>query len=109
MGSSDGKYSMSTSTLGDQTVRDNTLTDAEAIDTVIRTACAAGEAWRALGAADFSWQGLLPRRAGYLEGNPPGWVHALLGTHPTAMERIGQALAFRRSLEGAAAQPRAGS
>ena len=29
--------------------------------------------------------------------DPPGWVHALLGTHPTAMERIGQSLAFRRS------------
>ncbi|HET9737688.1 MAG TPA: M48 family metallopeptidase [Solirubrobacteraceae bacterium] len=41
--------------------------------------------------------------------DPPGWVHALLGTHPTAMERIGQALAFRRSLEGAAAPLRAGS
>jgi STE24 endopeptidase len=26
---------------------------------------------------------------------PPGWVHFLLGTHPTAMERIGQALAVR--------------
>src|SRR5918997_1326285 len=26
---------------------------------------------------------------------PPGWVHFLLGTHPTAMERIGQALALR--------------
>jgi STE24 endopeptidase len=41
--------------------------------------------------------------------DPPGWVHALLGTHPTAMERIGQSLAFRRSQEGAAAAPRAGS
>jgi STE24 endopeptidase len=26
---------------------------------------------------------------------PPEWVHFLLGTHPTAMERIGQALAIR--------------
>jgi STE24 endopeptidase len=40
---------------------------------------------------------------------PPGWVHALLGTHPTAVERIGQALAFSRSREGAAAAPREGS
>ena len=41
--------------------------------------------------------------------DPPGWVHALLGTHPTAMQRIGQSLAFRRSQEGAAAAPPAGS
>jgi STE24 endopeptidase len=41
--------------------------------------------------------------------DPPGWVHALLGTHPTAVERIGQALAFSRSSEAAAAAPRAGS
>jgi STE24 endopeptidase len=41
--------------------------------------------------------------------DPPGWVHALLGTHPTAVERIGQALAFRDSREGVAAGPRAGS
>jgi STE24 endopeptidase len=40
---------------------------------------------------------------------PPGWVHALLGTHPTAVERIGQALAFSRSREGVAAVPREGS
>ena len=40
---------------------------------------------------------------------PPGWVHALLGTHPTSVERIGQALAFSRSPEGAAAGPREGS
>ena len=41
--------------------------------------------------------------------DPPGWVHALLGTHPTAIERIGQALAFRDSRAGAAAGPPAGS
>jgi STE24 endopeptidase len=41
--------------------------------------------------------------------DPPGWVHALLGTHPTAVERIGQALAFSRSREGVAAAPREGS
>jgi STE24 endopeptidase len=41
--------------------------------------------------------------------DPPGWVHALLGTHPTAVERIGQALAFSRSSEAAAAEPPGGS
>jgi STE24 endopeptidase len=41
--------------------------------------------------------------------DPPGWVHALLGTHPTSIERIGQALAFSRSQEDAAAAPREGS
>jgi len=41
--------------------------------------------------------------------DPPGWAHALLGTHPTSIERIGQALAFSRSREGAAAAPREGS
>ncbi len=41
--------------------------------------------------------------------DPPGWVHALLGTHPTSIERIGQALAFSRSRAGAAAAPREGS
>jgi STE24 endopeptidase len=30
--------------------------------------------------------------------DPPDWVTFLLGTHPTAMERIGQALAFERRL-----------
>jgi STE24 endopeptidase len=40
---------------------------------------------------------------------PPGWVHALLGTHPTAVERIGQALAFSRPSEAAAAAPPGGS
>jgi STE24 endopeptidase len=28
--------------------------------------------------------------------DPPGWVSFLLGTHPTAVQRIGQALAFSR-------------
>jgi STE24 endopeptidase len=28
--------------------------------------------------------------------DPPGWVSVLLGTHPTAVQRIGQALAFER-------------
>jgi STE24 endopeptidase len=37
---------------------------------------------------------------------PPAWVSFLLGTHPTAMERIGQALAVK-ALEGAG--PPAGS
>ncbi|MGZ8648352.1 MAG: M48 family metallopeptidase [Solirubrobacteraceae bacterium] len=41
--------------------------------------------------------------------DPPRWVHTLLGTHPTAVERIGQALALSRRSEGAAAAPRAGS
>jgi STE24 endopeptidase len=36
---------------------------------------------------------------------PPGWVHFLLGTHPTAMERIGQALAFKDQAAGGAASP----
>lgn len=38
--------------------------------------------------------------------DPPGWVSFLLGTHPTAVQRIGQALAFKDRLEG---EPRAGS
>jgi STE24 endopeptidase len=33
--------------------------------------------------------------------DPPGWVSFLLGTHPTAVERIGQALAFSRQNPGA--------
>ena len=36
---------------------------------------------------------------------PPAWVSFLLGTHPTAMERIGQALAFKDQEAGAAAPP----
>ena len=32
--------------------------------------------------------------------DPPGWVSFLLGTHPTAVQRIGQALAFKHRLEG---------
>jgi STE24 endopeptidase len=28
--------------------------------------------------------------------DPPAWVSFLLGTHPTAVQRIGQALAFSR-------------
>jgi STE24 endopeptidase len=32
--------------------------------------------------------------------DPPGWVSFLLGTHPTAVERIGQALAFSRQSRG---------
>ena len=28
--------------------------------------------------------------------DPPGWSAFLLGTHPTAVQRIGQALAFSR-------------
>jgi STE24 endopeptidase len=39
---------------------------------------------------------------------PPAWVSFLLGTHPTAMQRIGQALAFKDQEAGAAA-PRGGS
>jgi STE24 endopeptidase len=39
---------------------------------------------------------------------PPGWVHFLLGTHPTAMDRIGQALALRSQAASAEA-PRGGS
>jgi STE24 endopeptidase len=38
--------------------------------------------------------------------DPPGWVAFLLGTHPTGVQRIGQALAFKARLEGA---PRGGS
>jgi STE24 endopeptidase len=37
---------------------------------------------------------------------PPGWVSFLLGTHPTAMERIGQALAVKDERRAA---PREGS
>jgi STE24 endopeptidase len=40
---------------------------------------------------------------------PPGWVSFLLGTHPTTMQRIGQALAFRRDGPAAGASPRGGS
>jgi STE24 endopeptidase len=32
--------------------------------------------------------------------DPPGWVSFLLGTHPTAVQRIGQALAFSRQTPG---------
>jgi STE24 endopeptidase len=32
--------------------------------------------------------------------DPPGWVHFLLGTHPTTIERIGQALAVERLRPG---------
>ena len=39
--------------------------------------------------------------------DPPGWVSFLLGTHPTAVQRIGQALAVSR--EGRDGGPRAGS
>jgi STE24 endopeptidase len=39
--------------------------------------------------------------------DPPAWVHFLLGTHPTAMDRIGQALAVMQ--EDRAAAPREGS
>lgn len=42
---------MATSTLGDDTVGENTLSDAAALAEVIARATAAGEAWRALGAA----------------------------------------------------------
>jgi STE24 endopeptidase len=35
---------------------------------------------------------------------PPAWVHFLLGTHPTAMDRIGQALAIKA--RDSAAEPR---
>jgi len=38
--------------------------------------------------------------------DPPGWVSFLLGTHPTAVQRIGQALAFKDRLED---EPLAGS
>ena len=33
--------------------------------------------------------------------DPPAWVSFLLGTHPTAMERIGQALAIKDRREAA--------
>jgi STE24 endopeptidase len=36
--------------------------------------------------------------------DPPGWATFLLGTHPTAMQRIGQALAFERRLTPPAAR-----
>ncbi|WP_300264970.1 bifunctional proline dehydrogenase/L-glutamate gamma-semialdehyde dehydrogenase [Microbacterium sp.] len=42
---------MQNSELGNETVRANTLSDAAAVDAAIATASAAGEAWRALGAA----------------------------------------------------------
>lgn len=32
--------------------------------------------------------------------DPPGWVAFLLGSHPTGVQRIGQALAFERELTG---------
>ena len=32
--------------------------------------------------------------------DPPGWIAFLLGTHPTAVQRIGQALAFEERLNG---------
>jgi STE24 endopeptidase len=37
--------------------------------------------------------------------DPPGWVSFLLGTHPTAMERIGQALAIKARDRAAARTP----
>ena len=41
---------------------------------------------------------------------PPRWVSFLLGTHPTAMDRIGQALAVRdRDREARGGEPRGGS
>src|SRR4051812_12278147 len=39
--------------------------------------------------------------------DPPGWVSFLLGTHPTAVQRIGQALAFSDRLREE--EPRGGS
>ncbi|WP_371131296.1 bifunctional proline dehydrogenase/L-glutamate gamma-semialdehyde dehydrogenase, partial [Microbacterium sp.] len=42
---------MQSSALGDETVKANTLSDAGALEKVIATAAAAGESWRALGAA----------------------------------------------------------
>jgi STE24 endopeptidase len=39
--------------------------------------------------------------------DPPGWISFLLGTHPTAVQRIGQALAFSR--QTSAGGPRGGS
>jgi STE24 endopeptidase len=41
--------------------------------------------------------------------DPPGWASFLLGTHPTAMERIGQALAVKEEEGPAAVAPRGGS
>jgi STE24 endopeptidase len=41
--------------------------------------------------------------------DPPGWASFLLGTHPTAMQRIGQALAVKEEEDRAAAAPREGS
>jgi STE24 endopeptidase len=43
--------------------------------------------------------------------DPPGWVSSLLGTHPTAVQRIGQALAFEQRLnrERRAGGPQGGS
>ena len=40
--------------------------------------------------------------------DPPGWVSFLLGTHPTAVQRIGQALAVSRRQDPGGA-PRGGS
>jgi STE24 endopeptidase len=40
--------------------------------------------------------------------DPPGWVTFLLATHPTSMERIGQALAFERRLTAPPAEARGG-
>ena len=37
--------------------------------------------------------------------DPPGWVSFLLGTHPTAMQRIGQAIAFSRRQGQAGGSP----
>jgi STE24 endopeptidase len=39
--------------------------------------------------------------------DPPGWVSFLLGTHPTAVQRIGQSLAFKDRLREE--EPRGGS
>ena len=40
---------------------------------------------------------------------PPGWVSFLLGTHPTAMQRIGQALALKNQEAAREGEPRGGS
>jgi STE24 endopeptidase len=40
--------------------------------------------------------------------SPPGWSSALLGTHPTTMQRIGQAVAFR-DRQACAARPAGGA
>jgi STE24 endopeptidase len=40
--------------------------------------------------------------------DPPGWVTFLLATHPTSMQRIGQALAFERRLTAPPAEARGG-